>query len=271
MSGCSRTVLRVYIVSASLLILAGNLISAFVMFRIPNALLESFPGAECVEGPCKGFSGSTEEEFQLPSSAQSASASLVIARQARWGPDVGWLLNVVALGLSSAAPPSKQTLCHPNIQIFHLPQPLHFRLFFFQFLKPLRTNPFIFPNRNTLHYLTHDKSCIFISNIKHNIVSNITHNIISNTKHSIISNTKHNIISNTKHNIISNTKHNIISNTKHNRIVCSNTVLFSSFNYLIRSCFVCSLAPSIAAATAALYAGSPDRFVSFLKSFSVHV
>jgi hypothetical protein len=88
-------------VSASLLILAGNLISALVMFRIPNALLESFPGLDCFEGPCKGFSGSSEEEFLLSQSASassSAAAAAMITRHSRWGPDAGWLLNIVALG-----------------------------------------------------------------------------------------------------------------------------------------------------------------------------
>jgi len=93
MSGCSRTVLRIFLVASALLILAGNMISAFAMFRIGNALLDSYPGLVCVEGPCKGFSGSASEDFASASSSSTSS----LTRQSTWGPDVGWLLNVVAL------------------------------------------------------------------------------------------------------------------------------------------------------------------------------
>ena len=117
MSGCSRTVLRVYLVASALLIVAGNMISAFVLFRIPNALLESFPGLDCFEGPCKGFSGSTEEDFVVPAASLSASASSIATRQSRWGPDAGWLLNIVALG---ARPPTSPFLFHSSTPSFQI-------------------------------------------------------------------------------------------------------------------------------------------------------
>jgi hypothetical protein len=85
-------------VTSSFLIAAGNMIAAFVLFRIGNALLESYPGLTCIEGPCKGFSGSFSEEFP-PLSPSSSSTT----RFSQWGPDVGWFFSVAALGPSIAA------------------------------------------------------------------------------------------------------------------------------------------------------------------------
>jgi hypothetical protein len=110
---------------------AGNLISAFVLFRIANALLESFPGLECIEGPCKSFSGSSSDEFTPASAAAfntsasaAAAAASVVTRQSRWGPDIGWFFNIVALGIF---PPqsASSTSRHTATRHTHCTSPTH--------------------------------------------------------------------------------------------------------------------------------------------------
>jgi hypothetical protein len=162
MSGCSRTVLRVYLVASALLIVAGNMISAFVLFRIPNALLESFPGLDCFEGPCKGFSGSTEEDFVVPSASLSASASSIATRQSRWGPDAGWLLNIVALG---ATPPTSPFLSHSSNPSFQI-----VKTFFLPLLQPFISNcQNVLPSSPPPLHFKSSKRSFFLFSLSHSI------------------------------------------------------------------------------------------------------